>query len=139
LLAVTAWLRKVREAVGNRERKLIGVVYNAIDDQSTVQISCTCVGRWKTFGCYPRCCTRRAAPARVVLTADMTCLSTGRESGREAAPIDGACRWCAASENQIEGGRVLTPSAVTAVAMPFSERVDTVLRRTATTVVYRLR
>jgi len=117
----------VREAVGGRDTRVVGVVYNAIDDQldGATQISL----RWTLddLRMLPALLHEaRGAGRVVVLTADhghviehQTAQRSGGEGDRWRRP-DGSLHD---GEIVIERGRVLTPGGGTSVAVPWSERI----------------
>lgn len=117
----------MREAVGSRESRIVGVVYNAIDDQldGANQLHL----RWslEDLRMLPALLHEARGAGRViVLTADHghvveheTTQRSGSDGDRWRRP-DGALTE---EEVQIDGGRVLTPAGATTMVAPWSERI----------------
>ena len=118
---------RVREALGAREPRVVGVVYNAIDDQldGAMQLHL----RWtiEDLRMLPAILHEaRGAGRIVVVTADHGHVI--ERGTRQLGGGDGD-RWRRPdgrlddSEIAIEGGRVLTPGGAAGVVVPWSERV----------------
>jgi hypothetical protein len=118
---------RVREAVGKQAPRIVGVVYNAIDDQldGATQIHL----RWSLddLRMLPALLHEaRGAGRALVLTADhghiiehTTTVRAGTDGDRWRRP-DGSLKD---DEIAIQGGRVLSPSGANSVVMPWSESV----------------
>lgn len=117
----------VREAVGSMRQRVVGVVYNAIDDQldGADQLHL----RWtlNDLRLLPALLHEaRGAGRVVVLTADHGHVP---ELGTEQRAGSGADRWripdgqLGPGEIRIEGGRVLTPMGGRAITAAWSERI----------------
>ncbi len=118
---------RVRTTLSSRETRIVGVVYNAIDDQldGATQIHL----RWSLddLRLIPALLHEaRSAGRVVVLTADHGHVM---EHETEQRPGTGADRWrepdgiLGEGEIRIDGGRVLTPTGAKSVTVPWTDRI----------------
>ncbi len=119
--------QEVREAVGTRDRRVVAVVYNAVDDHLSGSDQLHL--RWSLDDLRllkPLLYEAQAAGRALVITADHGHLIDERTTQRSGTDGD---RWRAHTvaveqdEIALEGGRVRTPSGANKVVCAWSERL----------------